>query len=277
MISFDFDYYKPSSIHEVIDTIRVAEKLGKQVVFYSGGTEFITFARTNQLHADTVIDLKGIQECTMLQVVGKELIIGAAVSINQISESKLFPLLGETVQKIADHTSRNKITIGGNLNSRFMYREGILPLLLADAKVKIAGEGKDEIVPLEKIFNREIILEPGTFIVQIIVHQSYLDLPFSTLKRTRMTKVGYPLATVAALVKEGEIRLAFSGVCEFPFRSAEIEGIMNESAVSVDERIERAIAKLPAPIVHDIHASAGYREFTLKNMLTDTMKTLEVN
>ena len=91
-----------------------------------GGTEFITFARTNKKKPDVVIDIKGIPECMRLEVIGDELIIGAAVSLTTIVESNLFPLLGETLQRIADHTSRNKITIGGNLNSHFIYREGIL-------------------------------------------------------------------------------------------------------------------------------------------------------
>ena len=106
-------------------------------MFYSGGTEFITFARVNKLRADAVIDIKGIPECNVLEIHGDQLVIGAAVSLNKITDSKLFPLLGQTVKQIADHTSRNKITIGGNMNSKLIYKESVLPLLLVDAKVKI--------------------------------------------------------------------------------------------------------------------------------------------
>ena len=112
---------------------------GKMPCYFSGGTEFITFARVNKLNADAVIDIKGIPECNVLEIQGNQLVIGAAVSLNKITDSKLFPLLGQTVKKIADHTSRNKITIGGNINSELIYRESVLPLLLSDAKVKITN------------------------------------------------------------------------------------------------------------------------------------------
>ena len=273
MIAFDFDYYKPSTVTEAVETYKLAHHAGKQVIFYAGGTEFITFARTNKKRADVVIDIKGIPECMMLEVVGDELIIGAAVSLTTIVESNRFPLLGETVQRIADHTSRNKITIGGNLNSQFIYREGMLPFLLADAEGTVAGKGKDKVVPLQQIFDEG--LDEGEFLVQIHVNQSYVELPFSTIKRTRMSKVGYPIVTVAALMKDNQIRTAFSGVCEFPFRSDEIETLLNDSAISKEEQINQVINHLPGPVVQDIHASAEYRKYVLKNVLTDILAALE--
>ena len=88
-------------------------------------------------------------------VSGDQLVIGAAVSLNRITDSKLFPLLGQTVKQIADHTSRNKITIGGNMNSELMYRESVLPLLLSDAKVNITKGTEDEVVSFDAVFNKE--------------------------------------------------------------------------------------------------------------------------
>lgn len=275
MIAFDFDYYKPSSLSEAVETFQLAHHAGKQAIFYAGGTEFITFARINKKRADVVIDIKGIPACMTLEVIGDELIIGAAVSLTSIVESNLFPLLGETVQRIADHTSRNKITIGGNLNSHFIYREGILPFLLVNAKGMVVGKGKKKILPLEQILNEG--LAEGELLVQIHVDQSYVNLPFSTIKRTRMSKVGYPIVTVAALEKDNHIRTAFSGVCEFPFRSDEIEVLLNDSAISKEERINQVIDHLPGPVVQDIHASAAYRLFVLKNVLIDTLEAMEVN
>ncbi|MEK5038519.1 FAD binding domain-containing protein [Sporosarcina sp. FSL K6-3457] len=275
MIAFDFDYYKPSSLSEAVGTYQLADQAGKQAIFYAGGTEFITFARTNKKRADVVIDIKGIPECMMLEVIGDELIIGAAVSLTTIVESNLFPLLGETVQRIADHTSRNKITIGGNLNSHFIYREGILPFLLVNAKGMIAGKGKEKILPLDQILNGG--LAKGELLVQIHVDQSYTNLPFSTIKRTRMSKVGYPIVTVAALEKDNQIRTAFSGICEFPFRSDEIEKLLNDLSLTQEERVIQAIALLPGPVVQDIHASTAYRLFVLKNVLTDTLNAMEAN
>ena len=180
------------------------------------------------------------------------------------------------MKQIADHTSRNKITIGGNINSRLMYREGILPLLLADAQVKIIKGKKEKIVALDTVFNKEIKLDAGSFLMQIHIDKSYADLPFVSIKKTRFTKVGYPVVSVAALIKDKQIRVAISGVCEYPFRSNEMEAALNDTSFAINDRIEKAITHLPSAFIQNIEGSAEYREFVLRNVLLETMEVLEV-
>ena len=276
MIAFDFEYFKPTSMAEAMEAFTVFREKGKNVMFFSGGTEFITFARVNKLRADAIIDIKGIPECNLLEQRGDQLVIGSAVSLNKITDSKLFPLLGQTVKQIADHTSRNKITIGGNINSKLIYKESVLPLLLVDAKVKITKERGDELVSLDAVFNKEMKLEAGSFLLQIIIDTSYIDLPYVSLKRTKISKVGYPVVSVAAIVKDNQVRVAFSGVCDYPFRSDKIETIVNETSLPMDERVEKAVAHLPSVIVDDVQASKEYRAFVLKNVLLDALKELEM-
>ena len=145
--------------------------------------------------------------------------------------------------------------------------------MLADAKGTVAGKGKNQVVPLQQILDEG--LEEGEFLVQIHVHQSFVKLPFSTIKRTRMSKVGYPIVTVAALLKDHTVRVAFSGMREFPFRSEEIESLLNDSTIAKEQRIHQIIDLLPGPVVQDIHATAEYRKFVLENVLDDTLEALE--
>lgn len=275
MIPFDFEYYKPSTLDEAVQIYQTVSGRDLKVIFISGGTEFITFARLNKISTDAIIDIKGIPECTVLEIQGDELVIGAAVPLNKISESGLFPLLGEAVKQVADHTSRNKITIGGNLFSRLKYREGILPLLLSDAKVKIMGNEGEEILPLEELNNHKKKLKNGEFLVQIMIEKEYLDYPFISLKKTRLSKIGYPIASVSALKKDNQIRAAISGVCEYPFRSSELENLLNDDNLSVENRISEAMKKLPSGIVNDFEGSAEYRQFVLSNMLEDVIEALK--
>ncbi|MEH7385494.1 FAD binding domain-containing protein [Bacillus sp. JJ1521] len=275
MIPFDFEYYKPSTITEAVQTYQSVSERGQKVMFISGGTEFITFARLNKITTDAIIDLKGIPECFVLEMQGNELVIGAAVPLNKIAESRLFPLLGETVKHVADHTSRNKITIGGNLFSQLKYREGLLPLLLSETRVKIVGKEGEEVLPLEEIFSHEMGLKNDQFLVQIMIDKEYLDYPFISLKKTRLSKIGYPIASVSALKKDNQIRAAISGVCEYPFRSSELETVLNDDNLSIDSRITEAMKKLPSGIVNDFEGSAEYRQFVLRNMLEDVIEALK--
>lgn len=276
MIPFEFEYYRPDTIQEAMQTYHKLKNEGKKTIFYGGGTEFITLARLNTLTAEAVIDLKGIPECNALEFHHNQLVIGAAISLNKINEANLFPLLGQTLRRVADHTSRNKISIGGNLMSRLIYREGVLPLLLTEAKVKIAGNGGETILPFTDVYDQALKLNPGQFLVQILIDQSYTGLPFVSLKKTKMSKVGYPLVTVCAILKNNQLRAAISGVCSYPFRSAEMENTLNDSSLTKEERVETALSHLPGAIISDLLGSAEYREFVLKNALRETIDALEV-
>ncbi|MGG0668098.1 FAD binding domain-containing protein [Lederbergia citrisecunda] len=267
MIPFNFDYFKPETVDEALKTYTSEWKLGKKVVYFSGGTEVITFARGGKMTADTVIDVKGIPECNVLEMQGDELVIGAAVTLNRLIESNLFPLLSETARTIADHTSRNKITIGGNLMSKLGYREAILPLLVTDAIAIINGPTGTDVEPMDHLAAVE--LGDGRFLTQVKVAASNLELPFVHLKRTRSSKIGYPIVSLAALRKEERIRIAFSGLHEHPFRSAVVEGVLNDSTIEQQQRIDKAIAKLPTNITDDFIAAKDFRRFILNKLLTE--------
>jgi CO/xanthine dehydrogenase FAD-binding subunit len=68
MISFDFEYYRPTTIEEAVHVFQQADSNGKEPLYYSGGTEIISMARLNQLRTGAVIDIKGIPECNVLQI-----------------------------------------------------------------------------------------------------------------------------------------------------------------------------------------------------------------
>ncbi|MGE5633431.1 MAG: FAD binding domain-containing protein [Caulobacteraceae bacterium] len=274
MIAFDFSYYRPDSLEEALELYLKLNKANKNPLYYSGGTEIITMGRRNDIYTEAVIDIKGIPECSRFEVTGNELITGAAVPLTCIAESGLFPLLGETSKLPADHTARSKITIGGNVCGKIVYREAVLGHLVAESKVMIYGKKGKRILPINKIFDRQMKLKDGDMLVQFITKMNYAKLPYICMKRTRQGEIGYPLISMAALKKGEHIRMAFSGVSAFPFRSAEMEKEINNKSVPEELRIEQAISHLPAPIFENIHGSAEYKRYVLKNMLDTTLKAL---
>ena len=62
MISYDFEYYKPKTYEEAIELFKLKTEEGKKPIYYSGGTEVVTFARKNTVKTGAVIDLKSIEE-----------------------------------------------------------------------------------------------------------------------------------------------------------------------------------------------------------------------
>lgn len=274
MIPYNFEYYQPVTALEAVRLFHDLALQGKEPLYYAGGTEIITMGRSHLLQTRAVIDIKRIPECTALAVHDQKLVLGAALSLSQLHDTQAFPLLGEAAAGVADRTSRNKITLGGNICSKLMYREAVLPLLLTDSEVRIAGPAGWKQASIHQVFNGQLRLEKGEFLVQSITDSSYIRMPYAAVKKRKVSDIGYPLVTIAAIRTNSTIRAAFSGVCAFPFRSSMMENVLNRREIPLKLRIGQAAAHLPAPILDDINGSAAYREWVLKTTLTDMVRSL---
>jgi len=271
MIPFDFDYYRPETLHEAVHIYQ--ELKSANPFYYSGGSEIISMSRLGSICPSAVIDLKAIPECTCMDITSKSLIIGSAVSLTRIAESNLFPFLSTTIKRIADHTNQCRITIGGNVCGTIIYRESVIPLLISECDVVVQTANGLKNRKINELWNGRMILEQGDFIVQFIIDREYLFLPYFHIKKVKNEKIDYPLITIGMLKKDGLLRAAFSGICEFPFRSLKIEKILNEKE-SPDSVAQKICNALPAPPINNIDGSDGYRLFVLKNTIVEMLKKI---
>lgn len=276
MLPFDFEYYKPVTLKEAVELFQTLDRQGKQPMFFSGGTELITLGRIDFSYTEAVIDIKEIREFRIMQITENQLILGSAISLTKLEEANLFPLLTKTASEVADHTARVKITLGGNICAQIFYRETVLPFLLADSQIVIAGSEGFKVAPINEIFKKQLQLKRGEVLVQLMTERKAIEAPFVSIKRRQQWETGYPLITIAALKMDGSIRMAISGLCPFPFRSNEVEDVLNNHQLEMEDRIKNAIEIMPKPILDDVEGSADFRLFVLKNVMADVMATLEV-
>ncbi|MDP7980434.1 FAD binding domain-containing protein [Bacillus sp. WLY-B-L8] len=272
MIPFDFEYYRPDSIQEAIRLFHQLDQEGKKPLYYGGGTEIITMGRSQRIRTKAVIDIKDIPECNVCEWKDDKLLLGATLTITNVQDAKVFPLLGETAGRAADRTARNKITIGGNVAGRIRYKEAVLPFLLADSTFVIAGIEGIRYVSAHQAFVEKLQLQKGEFLVQMITELRYVTAPYYSVKKRQLEKIDYPLVTVAGIKYDDEIRMACSGLCAFPFRSFRMEVDLNNKRIPFEERIERALTHIPAPILDDIRGSRAYRTFVFQSVLQDLLR-----
>jgi CO/xanthine dehydrogenase FAD-binding subunit len=230
--------------------------------------------RMSNIFTGAVIDYKEIPECKALEMHSDCLIIGSGVTLTQIHESNLFSLLALAGARVADHTIQNKITLGGNLCGTIIYREAVLPLLLADSEIITAGPKGIRVQAIQKIFNQTMQLGLGEFIIQVRISKPFLSYSHFHVKRTKQDKITYPLVTICAMKVEKKIRVAFSGVCDFPFRSIAMEEKLNNTSIPMEKRVDDAISLIPAVIKNDIEGSAEYRQFVLSKQLLNILNTM---
>lgn len=275
MIPQDFEYHKPGTIQETVKLFESLKQESKNPYYYGGGTEIISMARVSSVSPGAVIDIKGIPECNVLAFKEDELYIGAGVTLTQIAESKLFPLLGTTGSRVADHTVQGKITIGGNIAGTVIYHETLLPFLISEAQVIVAGPSGSRRLPVNEVFDEKLLIGKEELIVQFIVRKNFLDAPFVHTKKTRLERIGYPLMTIDAIQYNDQIRMAITGLCPYPFRSLEMEKVLS-SKESMEAKLIGAVNTLPTAMVDDLEGSSSYREYVFKITLADTMQQLGV-
>ena len=275
MIPFDFTYCRVNTLAEAMEAYHQLTAEGKKAFWYAGGSEIITMSRAGSIRPGAVIDIKEISECNELRLDGETLHIGAAVTLNAVKESKLFPLLGLACARIADHTNQCRITLGGNLCGTILYRETSLPLLLADARVTLCIPNGMRTLAFQDAFQRRMKLMPGELVVQVHIPSWSLTARHFHAKKTANEKIDYPLVSLCALFRGDYLCAAFSGVCPFPFRSGQIEAVLNDRSLPPEVRAEKALKLLPSQPHSDVEASGAYRLFVLKNTLTALLEDWE--
>ncbi|KPV42234.1 FAD binding domain-containing protein [Alicyclobacillus ferrooxydans] len=280
MIPLDFEYLLASSLKDAVGRFVTAANARMSPLYYGGGTEIITLSRLNQVYTDAVIDLKPIPETQALYETHGLLVLGACLPLTKISEdtglTQAFPLLQRTVTEIADRTARNKITLGGNICGQIFYREAVLPLLICESRLRIAGPSGLREASAMQVFRKRLRLSRGEFLAQVVTSAAVRKAPFIHIKRRKMGNVGYPIITLAAISVDGQIRVGVSGLYPYPFRSEQMEAELNRTDLAQEQRIERVLRMLSMEaILDDFEASREYRLFVFRQSLLEVLQQLK--
>ena len=260
MIPFDFEYYLPQTAEEAVNLFTRLDSEEKKPIYYAGGTEIITLCRQQKIATGALIDLKSIPETTVFEKNNGQLAIGANLNLNWIVEENRYPLLSVIVKEIADHTVRNRLTLGGNICGQLPYREALLPFLLTEAEVMLAGPEGRRTEQVTTLFDKRLKLAKGELLVQFKVQEDILNLPFLTRRRVKQGPVDYPLYHLACIMEDEKLKLAVAGLCAFTFRSRELEQVVNNQTSKHSGTISELIEKLPGDIRADQRGSAAYRK-----------------
>ncbi len=265
MIPYDVAYYRPDTLPEALEAFRQAAAEGLAPAWLGGGTEIVTMARDGKLRPGALIDLKGVPECAGIEELDGHLRFGACLTLNEAADQARFPLLAAAASGVADHTVRNSITLGGNIAGRLPYREAVLPFLLCDTVAEIAGAEGGREVPLAKLFEKRLRLAAGEALVALRVPVAAASLPHAYARRTKDSRVDYPLLT-ACFVRDGRtLRVAVSGLGDYPAKLPDRE--MGRGAPATDTAGLAARA--------DMRASAEYRVALFQRALEEAAARLE--
>ncbi len=257
MIAQSFSYYKPATFKEAIDIFGQLQSEGKKPLYYAGGTEIISMTRKELLRPDALIDIKEIAECRELYEDGDYICYGSALPLTKVIEAPYFPLLSKVARTVADHTVRNRLTLGGNICGRLPYREAVLPFLLSDSLAVIGSKDGIRTESIATAYDKRFLLTEGDLLLQLKVDKQSAALPYHSIRKERNGSVDYPLLHAAAMYTDSGLKLAVSGLCAFPFRAELIEEALKGSILNTVQNKLNEL--LPSSIKQDHLASAEYR------------------
>jgi len=273
MITRPLIYKRPASCKEAVEAYFEATVQGHTPVYYNGGSEVNTFTRKFKMKPDVLIDLKGTEETMRLTCKDTTVYIGASVSLNEVIKAAIHPLITSSLASIADHTTRNHITFGGNICGRLPYREAVLPLLLTkDVMAHIQTQEGLVKKTFTSVFKNRLILNKGEVFVGIEFDKANLPMQADAIRKTKSGKIDYPLIHVMMSKEENHLSIATSGYGSFPDCFENISMSDVESTSLIDLLLDQLTDKVKS----DGLGSADYRKNLMKIALGDILKKWEV-
>jgi xanthine dehydrogenase molybdenum-binding subunit len=127
------------------------------------------------------------------------------------------------------------------------------------------------------VFSKRLHLAAGEFLVSLSVSREAANAPFFHGRRQQQSRVEYPLLTAVFVALGGVIRVALSGAHGFPLRAGEAETVLVDRSQSTEQRAERAVDAISAPLRTDIRGSADYRRALLIQTFRRALETLGGN
>jgi len=271
----ELEYFKPKSFAQAVAFLSES----KNSCILAGGTDLIVGLRAGIETSDKIIDIKEIPDAEKLKVTVKGIEIGAAVTLNQLIESraikKTYSALTIAAEKIATYQLRNRATVVGNICNASPAADMAPALLVLNAGVKIIGPEGERTIPLADFFKgvKKTALKKGELVKTIEVPAPPPNTKSGFSKQQRLKGHDLAIANVAAAFcpdknrkNPGTLRIALGAVAVTPVKLKEIPVNKNEVKNAVNAAIAAA-KKIAAPI-DDVRSSAAYRNEIIKTLIS---------
>lgn len=113
----DFNFLNPETVKEAI-SLRM--KYGDEAMFVSGGTNVLYMMKRDVRRPKYLINIKNVEGLNTLRWNKEEMHIGALVKLSKLQRDETvlrqFPIISQSVERIASPQIRSAATVGGNLS-----------------------------------------------------------------------------------------------------------------------------------------------------------------
>ncbi len=267
----NFKYHNPETLEEACKILSDS----KNGALLAGGTDILVELKKGLRKNDDIISVKNLNELKILLEEEENILVGSAVTHNQIIKSELIqnklPALHDAASNIGTEQVRNTGTIGGNICTGASCCD-MAPVLLAyKASVEIVSFSEKKIIPVKDFFldHHKTSLKKGEILTKIIIPIPSKNTGVSFLKFGLRNAASISVASVSVMINfENGIctdsRIAIGAVAP----SAKLSDNAGKLLIGLkkselnDDNILRKISEAAvndALPIDDIRGSADYR------------------
>ena len=267
----DFNYHKPKTLEEACKLLSNSNN----AALLAGGTDILVELKKGLRFNENIISIKNLDELKILEEDKGKIIIGSAVTHNEIKNSSLIKnkllTLSKAATTIGTEQIRNTGTIGGNICTGASCCD-MAPVLLAyGASVEIISASDIKTVPIKDFFldHHKTFLKKGEILTKIIVPVPDKKTGVSFLKFGLRDAAAISVASIGVMLSfKNEIctdsRIAIGAVAPAPKLSETSRNILiglTPKEIRDKENLQKigeATVNDALPI-DDIRGSADYR------------------
>lgn len=274
MYPAEFDYYRPKTLAEAMETLRKVK--GSKLL--AGGHSLLPVMKLRTATPTALIDLARVRGLSGIKVSKKEVKIGAMTTYDAIVASEAVkaacPILVETALQVGDQQVRYRGTLGGSLAHADPASDFPTVIVALGATMTAASPRGEREIPASKFFVDlfTTALKPNEILTSITAPVLSAGMGGAYLKH-RHPASNYSVVGVAALVWLSgglckSVSLVIGGATAIPVRAVAAEKALTGQAP--DEATIAAAAEKVAEAIDnplgDIYASGEYRTHLAKVM-----------
>lgn len=268
------DYFEPKTVSEALSLLA---KHGAEAKIIAGGTDVMVDIKYKE-EPGCLVNIKKIPGLDGIRENGGSLRIGALATIRDVETSAVvrdkLPVLWESSHQFASLQIRNTATIGGNICRASPSGETLTPLLVLEAKGKLAFADGERTEPFTAFFQG-----PGKCSVGSKGLLTAIEVPYPAagsrgvyLKHAVRGAMDIAMVGVAVLITPDasknslqDVRIGLGAVAPTPLRATKTEALLRGKSLSGALLKEAAaMAASESSPISDQRSSAEYRRWIVE-------------
>ncbi|MCP4047438.1 MAG: xanthine dehydrogenase family protein subunit M [Gammaproteobacteria bacterium] len=278
------NYFRPSKLSQALVWLadnNAGIAAGCTDLFATTDCQYLKKAKLENL-----LDITAIDELCQIDETGDGVSIGTGVKWSEIVRHNLPPAfdgLKAAASEVGSVQIQNSGTIGGNLCNASPAADGVPPLLILDASVKLSSVSRSRILPLSQFLRgaRQTALNQDEILTAILIPNSAISgvSAFKKLGARKYLVISIAMAAVRLSVENKlikEIAISVGSCSAVAARLKNVEAIL--AGCSVDDNfhslIKQEILQQDLSPIDDIRADAAYRNIAARELIIRTVEEL---